>query len=205
MNSMGLRSTAWPFDRLAAMFAWRLRCISSWLKSNESCKKLKTTTCYLWHSCWNSVFLNLPTIKDNYVTRQAKIWPKGAKFVYSFLDNYLAMKVFGILIWKSQVLDLAVRIKCLLCLKKMVSAKAKYYFLVSPREIAHQDKKKQKECARTRRCLQSSIQFMVLHSGQKCFIQVACLWSKMPMFQREEMREGGKPLPLAFQYLILMI
>ena len=34
---------------------------------------------------------------------------------------------------------------------------------------------------------------------------IACLWSKMPMFQRAGMREGGKPLPLAFQYLILMI
>ena len=45
------------------------------------------------------------------LTRQAKIWPKGAKFVYSFLDNYLAMTVFGNKIWKSQVLDLAVRIK----------------------------------------------------------------------------------------------
>ena len=56
-------------------------------------------------------FLNLPTIKDNYETRKAKIWTKGAKFVYSFLDNYLAMTVFGIKIWKSQVLDLAVRIK----------------------------------------------------------------------------------------------
>ena len=29
--------------------------------------------------------------------------------------------------------------------------------------------------------------------------------SKMPMFQRAGMREGGLPLPLAFQYLILMI
>ena len=25
----------------------------------------------------------------------------------------------------------------------------------------------------------------LIHSGQKCFIWVACLWSKMPMFQRE--------------------
>ena len=44
-----------------------------------------------------------------------------------------------------------------------------------------------------------------IHSGQKCFIRVACLWSKMPMLQRAGMREGGKPLPLAFQYLILMV
>jgi hypothetical protein len=44
-----------------------------------------------------------------------------------------------------------------------------------------------------------------LHSGQKCLPRVACLWSKMPMFQRAGMREGGEPLPLAFQYLILMI
>ena len=35
--------------------------------------------------------------------------------------------------------------------------------------------------------------------------RLACLWSKMPMFQWEGMREGVKPLPLAFQYLILMI
>ena len=38
----------------------------------------------------------------------------------------------------------------------------------------------------------------VVHSGQKCFIRVACLWSKMPMLQRARMREGGEPLPLAF-------
>ena len=43
------------------------------------------------------------------------------------------------------------------------------------------------------------------NTGQKCFIRVACLWSKMPMLQRAGMREGGEPLPLAFQYLILMI
>ena len=29
--------------------------------------------------------------------------------------------------------------------------------------------------------------------------------TKMPMLQRAEMREGGLPLPLAFQYLILMV
>ena len=32
----------------------------------------------------------------------------------------------------------------------------------------------------------------------------AFLWSKMPMFQRAGMREGGLPLPPAFQYLNLM-
>jgi hypothetical protein len=32
-----------------------------------------------------------------------------------------------------------------------------------------------------------------------------CLWSKMPKFQRVEMSEGGGPLRVAFQYLILMI
>ena len=31
------------------------------------------------------------------------------------------------------------------------------------------------------------------------------LWCKMPMFWRAGMREGGKPLPLAFQYLIFMV
>ena len=35
--------------------------------------------------------------------------------------------------------------------------------------------------------------------------RLACLWSKMPMFQRAGMREGGEPLALAFQYLIIMI
>ena len=44
-----------------------------------------------------------------------------------------------------------------------------------------------------------------IHSGRKCLPRVACLWSKMPMFQRAGMREGGKPLPQAFQYLILVI
>ena len=33
----------------------------------------------------------------------------------------------------------------------------------------------------------------------------AILWCKMPMFWRAGMREGGKPLPLAFQYLIFMV
>ena len=47
--------------------------------------------------------------------------------------------------------------------------------------------------------------FNKIHSGQKCLLRVACLWSKMPMFQRAGMREGGKPLPLAFQYLIFMV
>ena len=31
------------------------------------------------------------------------------------------------------------------------------------------------------------------------------LWCKMPMFRRAGMREEGKPLPLAFQYLIFMV
>ena len=44
-----------------------------------------------------------------------------------------------------------------------------------------------------------------LHSDQKCLPRVACLWSKMPIFKRAGMREGGEVLPLAFQYLILMI
>ena len=40
----------------------------------------------------------------------------------------------------------------------------------------------------------------------KCLHNLACLYCKiMPMFQRTGMREGGKPLPLTFQYLILMI
>ena len=33
----------------------------------------------------------------------------------------------------------------------------------------------------------------------------AFLWCKMPMFRRAGMREGGKPLPLALQYLIFMV
>ena len=44
-----------------------------------------------------------------------------------------------------------------------------------------------------------------VHSPQECLASVACLWSKMPMFQRAGMREGGLPLPLAFQYVILVI
>ena len=47
--------------------------------------------------------------------------------------------------------------------------------------------------------------FNVIHSGQKCLPRVAYLWSKMPMFQGAGMREGGEPLPLAFQYLIFMV
>ena len=39
----------------------------------------------------------------------------------------------------------------------------------------------------------------------KCIGSLACLDCKMPMFQRVGMKEGGVPLPLAFQYLILMI
>ena len=42
--------------------------------------------------------------------------------------------------------------------------------------------------------------FYYIHSGQKCLPRVACLWSKMPMLQRVGMREGGGPLPQAFQY-----
>ena len=42
-------------------------------------------------------------------------------------------------------------------------------------------------------------------TGQKFFIRVACLWSKMPMLQRVGMREGGEPLPLAFQHLIFLL
>ena len=41
-----------------------------------------------------------------------------------------------------------------------------------------------------------------------CFIflrSFAFLWCKMPMFWRTGMREGGKPLPLALQYLIFMV
>ena len=41
--------------------------------------------------------------------------------------------------------------------------------------------------------------------GPKLLACAACLWSKMPMFQRAGMREGGLPLLLAFQYLIPMI
>ena len=44
-----------------------------------------------------------------------------------------------------------------------------------------------------------------VHSGPKCLPRVACLWSKMPMFQRVRMREGEEPHPLAFHDLILMI
>ena len=43
-----------------------------------------------------------------------------------------------------------------------------------------------------------------IHSGQKCLPRVACLWSKMPMLQRAGMREGGEPILLAFQYLIMI-
>ena len=32
-----------------------------------------------------------------------------------------------------------------------------------------------------------------IHSGQKCLPWVACLWSKIPMFQRAGMNEGGLP------------
>ena len=39
----------------------------------------------------------------------------------------------------------------------------------------------------------------------KCLGSFAFLLCKMPMFWRARMKEGGKPLPLAFQYLIFMI
>ena len=48
----------------------------------------------------------------------------------------------------------------------------------------------------------------VIYRNTMCCISLrslACLWSKMPMFQREVMKEGEEPLPLACQYLILMI
>ena len=45
----------------------------------------------------------------------------------------------------------------------------------------------------------------MLHSPSKYLVQVACLWSKMPMFHRAGMMEGRLPPPPAFQYLILMI
>ena len=44
-----------------------------------------------------------------------------------------------------------------------------------------------------------------VHLEQKCFVWVTFLWSKIPILLRAEMREGGKPLPLAFQHLIFMI
>ena len=44
-----------------------------------------------------------------------------------------------------------------------------------------------------------------IHSGSKCLPRVACLWSKMPMFQRAGIEKGGLPLLQAFQYLIFMI
>ena len=39
----------------------------------------------------------------------------------------------------------------------------------------------------------------------KCLGSFAFLWCKMPMFRRAGMRKGGKPLPLAFQYLIFIV
>ena len=38
-----------------------------------------------------------------------------------------------------------------------------------------------------------SYQLGHIHSGQKCLPRVAFLWSKMPMFQKVGMREGGEP------------
>ena len=37
------------------------------------------------------------------------------------------------------------------------------------------------------------------------FRQFGLFTNVMPMFQRVGMKEGGGPLPLAFEYLILMI
>ena len=39
----------------------------------------------------------------------------------------------------------------------------------------------------------------------KCLCSFACSYCKMPVFWRAGMRKGGKPLPLAFQYLILYL
>jgi hypothetical protein len=41
--------------------------------------------------------------------------------------------------------------------------------------------------------------YTVVYLGRKCLPRVACVWSKMPMFHRAGTREGGEPLPLAFQ------
>ena len=43
--------------------------------------------------------------------------------------------------------------------------------------------------------------FVITNLGQKCLPRVG----KMPMFQRAGMRVEEEPLPLSFQYLILMI
>ena len=37
-----------------------------------------------------------------------------------------------------------------------------------------------------------------LHSGQKCLLWVACLWSKMSIFQRAGLRKGGLSIPQLF-------
>ena len=39
----------------------------------------------------------------------------------------------------------------------------------------------------------------------KCLSSLACLECKMPKFQSVGMKEGGGPLPLAFQYLIILV
>ena len=50
--------------------------------------------------------------------------------------------------------------------------------------------------------------YCVIHWLSKCLVRVACLWSKMPIFQRAGLRERGRvrglQLPQAFQYLILL-
>ena len=43
-----------------------------------------------------------------------------------------------------------------------------------------------------------------IHWSSKCLVWLACLWNKMPMFQRVGMRKGGLPISPPFQYLILM-
>jgi hypothetical protein len=40
--------------------------------------------------------------------------------------------------------------------------------------------------------------------GSNCLLRLACLWNKMPMFQRAGMRWGGLPLSQAFQYSVHM-
>ena len=47
--------------------------------------------------------------------------------------------------------------------------------------------------------------FYVLTLCCKCLRSLDFLQCKMSMFQRVGMREGGMPLPLAFQYLIFMV
>ena len=46
---------------------------------------------------------------------------------------------------------------------------------------------------------------MHIHVVANVLGSFAFLWCKMPMFLREGMKEGRKPLPLAFQYMIFMV